>query len=118
MFTSGKMYYEILDQQKNYAELDNVALVRIEQISPVPVKQIKEILKKYSGAKKHFWVQEEPENMGAWGYMLRKFPDVKLEYIGRKESSAPAAGSPKRSERRINKVYEQIFSHAKPLVTK
>lgn len=118
MFTSGKMYYEILDQQKNYAELDNIALVRIEQISPVPVKQIKEVLKKYSGAKKYFWVQEEPENMGAWGYMLRKFPDVKLEYIGRKESSAPAAGSSKRSERRINKVYEQIFSHAKPLVTK
>ncbi len=118
MFTSGKMYYEILDQQKNYSELDNVALVRIEQISPLPVKQIKGILKKYAGAKDYFWVQEEPENMGAWGYMLRKFPDVKLEYIGRRESSAPAAGSFKRHEIRVNKVYEQIFSHAKPLVTK
>ena len=118
MFTSGKMYYEILDQQKSYSELDNVALVRIEQISPLPVKQIKGILKKYAGAKHYFWVQEEPENMGAWGYILRKFPDVKLEYIGRKESSAPAAGSFKRHEIRVNKVYEQIFSHAKPLVTK
>ena len=118
MFTSGKMYYEILDQQKNYTELENIALVRLEQISPVPVKQIQEILKKYSGVKKYFWVQEEPENMGAWGYMLRKFPDVKLDYIGRRESSAPAAGSSKRSEKRIRRVYDQIFSHAKTAVAK
>ena len=88
------------------------------QTAQLPVKQIKGILKKYAGAKDYFWVQEEPENMGAWGYMLRKFPDVKLEYIGRRESSAPAAGSFKRHEIRVNKVYEQIFSHAKPLVTK
>lgn len=118
MFMTGKMYYEILAQQENYGKLDNVALVRIEQINPLPTNQIKAILKKYNHAEKHFWVQEEPENMGAWSFILRKFPDVKLEYIGRKESSAPAAGSFKRHEKRINKVYDQVFSHVKSVVTK
>lgn len=113
MLMSGKMYYEIIDQKKNYKDFNNIALVRIEQMNPMPIKQIKAVLKKYSNAKKHFWVQEEPENMGAWGFMLRKFPDVKLEYIGRNESSAPAAGSFKRHEKRITAVYDTIFSHAK-----
>jgi len=113
MFMSGKMYYEILDQQKTYGEYDNIALVRLEQMNPLPVKQIQAVLKKYNNAKDHFWVQEEPENMGAWGFMAMKFPDVKLKYIGRAESSAPAAGSFKRHERRINKVYDAIFAEAK-----
>ena len=112
MFMSGKMYYEILDQQNNYGEYENIALVRLEQMNPVPVKQIQEVLKKYNKATKYFWVQEEPENMGAWAFMSRKFPDVKLNYIGRAESSAPAAGSFKRHERRINKVYDAIFAEA------
>jgi 2-oxoglutarate dehydrogenase E1 component len=118
MFMSGKMYYEIVEQEKNYSVLENIALVRIEQISPIPTTQIKNILSIYKNAKKHFWVQEEPENMGAWTFMLRKFPDVKLEYIGRRESSAPAAGSSKRSEKRIRRVYDQIFTHAKTYVAK
>ena len=112
MFTSGKMYYEILDQQENYGKYENIALVRLEQMNPVPVNQIRTVLKKYSNAKDYFWVQEEPENMGAWGFMSRKFPDVKLNYIGRPESSAPAAGSFKRHERRVNKVYDAIFAQA------
>ena len=112
MFMSGKMYYEILDQQKTHGTYDNIALVRLEQMNPVPVKQIKEVLKKYNKATDYFWVQEEPENMGAWSFMARKFPDVKLNYIGRKESSAPAAGSFKRHEKRINKVYDAVFAQA------
>jgi 2-oxoglutarate dehydrogenase E1 component len=112
MFMSGKMYYEILDQQKKYGTYDNIALVRLEQMNPLPVKQIKEVLKKYNKATDYFWVQEEPENMGAWSFMARKFPDVKLNYIGRNESSAPAAGSMKRHEKRINKVYDTIFAQA------
>ena len=81
-------------------------------MNPMPVKQIKEVLKKYNKATDYFWVQEEPENMGAWSFMARKFPDVKLNYIGRKESSAPAAGSFKRHEKRINKVYDAVFAEA------
>jgi len=117
MFMSGKMYYEILAEQENYTNLDNVALVRIEQMSPLPVEQINEVLKKYNKAEQHFWVQEEPENMGAWGFMLRKFP-VRLDYIGRLESSAPAAGSKKRHEKRLKILWDQVFSHAKSAVAK
>lgn len=115
MFMSGKMYYEILAEQKNYQNMDNVALVRIEQMSPLPVNQINEVLKKYNKAEKHFWVQEEPENMGAWGFMLRKFP-IRLDYIGRKESSAPAAGSKKRHEKRLKILWDEVFAHAKSAV--
>ncbi|MDC1188221.1 2-oxoglutarate dehydrogenase E1 component [Flavobacteriales bacterium] len=117
MFMSGKMYYEILAEQENYTNLDNVALVRIEQMSPLPVEQINEVLKKYNKAEQHFWVQEEPENMGAWGFMLRKFP-VRLDYIGRLESSAPAAGSKKRHEKRLKILWDQVFSHVKSAVAK
>ena len=117
MFISGKMYYEILAEQENYSSMDNVALVRIEQMNPLPVTQINEVLKKYNKAEKHFWVQEEPENMGAWGFMLRKFP-VRLDYIGRLESSAPAAGSKKRHEKRLKILWDQVFAHAKSAVAK
>jgi len=117
MFMSGKMYYEILAEQENYSSMDNVALVRIEQMNPLPVTQINEVLKKYNKAEKHFWVQEEPENMGAWGFMLRKFP-VRLDYIGRLESSAPAAGSKKRHEKRLKILWDQVFVHAKSVVAK
>lgn len=113
MFMSGKMYYEILEQKKTYGDFENIALVRLEQLSPLPVHQIKEVLKKYNKAKEYFWVQEEPENMGAWSFMVRKFPDVKLNYIGCDESSAAAAGSVKRHERRITRVYDAIFAQAK-----
>lgn len=117
MFMSGKMYYEILAEQENYSNMDNVALVRIEQMNPLPVTQINEVLKKYNKAEKHFWVQEEPENMGAWGFMLRKFP-IRLDYIGRLESSAPAAGSKKRHEKRLKILWNQVFAHAKSAVAK
>jgi len=117
MFMSGKIYYEILAEQENYSSMDNVALVRIEQMNPLPVTQINEVLKKYNKAEKHFWVQEEPENMGAWGFMLRKFP-VRLDYIGRLESSAPAAGSKKRHEKRLKILWDQVFVHAKSVVAK
>ena len=117
MFMSGKMYYEILAEQENYSNMDNVALVRVEQMNPLPVTQINEVLKKYNKAEKHFWVQEEPENMGAWGFMLRKFP-IRLDYIGRLESSAPAAGSKKRHEKRLKILWNQVFAHAKSAVAK
>jgi 2-oxoglutarate dehydrogenase E1 component len=112
MFMSGKIYYDILDKQQTYGEFENIALVRLEQIHPLPVKQIKEVLKKYNKAKKYFWVQEEPENMGAWSYIAMKFPEVKLDVLSLKESSAPAAGSSKRHEIRATALFDQIFAQA------
>jgi len=71
-------------------------LVRLEQLYPFPEAQINEIIKKYGTDKKYIWVQEEPENMGAWSYIMgvtRKM-DVRFEVISRPASGSPASGSP------------------------
>ncbi|WP_345948525.1 2-oxoglutarate dehydrogenase E1 component [Mucilaginibacter sp. PAMB04274] len=93
LFCSGKIYYELLDKQQA-DKRDDVAIVRVEQLYPTPVLEMEAVKAKYSNAKEFFWVQEEPENMGAWPYMLRKFRkgDLQLDVISRKESSSPATG--------------------------
>lgn len=93
LFVSGKLYYELLDKQQQDKRKD-VAIVRIEQLYPTPVAQMQKIKAKYSNATDLIWVQEEPENMGAWPYMVRKFrnSDLKLDVISRKESASTATG--------------------------
>jgi 2-oxoglutarate dehydrogenase E1 component len=101
---TGKIYYELLEaaQKKKNKE---VALVRVEQLHPLPEKQLQVIFKKYKNAKR-VWVQEEPSNMGYWSYLLR-FLDG-LELISRKASASPATGYSK-----IHKLeQEKIISQA------
>jgi len=94
LFCSGKIYYELLEKQQKDKTKD-VAIVRVEQLYPTPVEQMEAVYKKYKNAKEAVWVQEEPENMGAWPYLLRRlrrtiFGDI--EVISRKESSSTATG--------------------------
>lgn len=94
VFCSGKIYYDLLETQKANLKGD-VALVRVEQLYPTPVDQMEAIYKKYKNAKDAVWVQEEPENMGAWPYLLRKLRKTALsqmDVISRKESSSTATG--------------------------
>ncbi|WP_461788285.1 2-oxoglutarate dehydrogenase E1 component [Pedobacter sp.] len=94
VFCSGKIYYDLLDAQKNNDDKD-VAVVRVEQLYPTPVDQMEAIVAKYKNAKDVVWVQEEPENQGAWPYMLRRLRKTSLnniDVISRKESSSPATG--------------------------
>jgi len=93
LFVSGKLYYELLDKQQTDKRKD-VAIVRVEQLYPTPVIQMQKIKAKYTNATDFFWVQEEPENMGAWPYMLRKFrkSELQLDVISRKESASTATG--------------------------
>jgi 2-oxoglutarate dehydrogenase E1 component len=96
VFCSGKLYYELLEQ-RDALKLNNVALVRIEQLYPFPMKQFEAVLKKYSKATELIWAQEEPENMGAWNYLLRKLRHVpNFDVVARSESGSPATGSSKR----------------------
>ncbi|MEO8886379.1 MAG: 2-oxoglutarate dehydrogenase E1 component [Mucilaginibacter sp.] len=94
LFCSGKIYYDLLEKQ----QVDNrndVAVVRLEQLYPTPVQQIADIKAKYGKATEFVWVQEEPENMGAWPYLCRKFRTdevLKLDVISRTESSSTATG--------------------------
>jgi 2-oxoglutarate dehydrogenase E1 component len=93
LFVSGKLYYELLEKQQLDKRKD-VAIVRVEQLYPTPVVQMQKIKAKYSSATDFIWIQEEPENMGAWPYMLRKFrnSDINLDVISRKESASTATG--------------------------
>jgi 2-oxoglutarate dehydrogenase E1 component len=94
LFCSGKIYYELLEKQKA-DQLKHVAIVRVEQLYPTPIDQMEAIQKKYKNATEVFWVQEEPENMGAWPYLFRKLYKTALtgiDVISRKESSSTATG--------------------------
>jgi 2-oxoglutarate dehydrogenase E1 component len=91
----------------------NAAFVRIEQMYPFPKKQVDEVLASYKGAKKVFWAQEEPENMGPWSFILRKWNLSPIICYSRNESGSPASGSPKVHEIRHNSIINQVMSYAK-----
>ncbi|MBN3520617.1 2-oxoglutarate dehydrogenase E1 component [Algoriphagus lutimaris] len=88
---SGKIYYD-LDEAREKEKVEDVAIVRIEQIHPLPKKQIIDVLAEYKGAEV-VWVQEEPENMGYWNYILRLlYKELPMDVVARKSSASPATG--------------------------
>ncbi len=94
LFCSGKIYYELLEKQQTDG-IKNVAIVRVEQLYPTPLAQMEATYNSFENATDAVWVQEEPENMGAWPYMMRKLRKTvfhNLEVISRKESSSTASG--------------------------
>jgi 2-oxoglutarate dehydrogenase E1 component len=108
VFCSGKLYYELLEE-KEKRNADDVALVRLEQLYPFPKTQLDAIVSKYSNAENYVWAQEEPENMGAWGFILRHWRELPLHVIARSASATPASGSSKRAARRQRAVIEGVF---------
>ncbi|MBL0953433.1 MAG: 2-oxoglutarate dehydrogenase E1 component [Leptospira sp.] len=96
LFCSGKVYYDLrkaIDAQK----LENVAVVRIEQLYPFPENHIKQMITSYGKLKKFVWVQEEPKNQGAWFFVRDRIEAVmpenkRLHYAGRSEFPSPACG--------------------------
>jgi 2-oxoglutarate dehydrogenase E1 component len=96
LFCSGKIFYELL-QRRRKIKIPDAAVVRLEQFYPFPEMQLKAVIQKYKQARKYVWVQEEPENMGAWFFVqprLEKLTGESIEYIGRKAASSPATGFP------------------------
>ena len=93
LICSGKIYYDLLEKQKVDKRAD-VAIIRLEQLYPTPFEELNAIKSKYKEAKTYIWVQEEPENMGPWPYICRKFrnSEFNFELISRKESSSTATG--------------------------
>ena len=94
---SGKVYYDLIDARKKSEDL-SVAVVRLEQFYPFPVRSVREVLEKYSGATQYAWVQEEPHNMGGWTFVRERLESLltgsaELRYIGRAASASPATGS-------------------------
>ncbi|MFD2721246.1 2-oxoglutarate dehydrogenase E1 component [Hymenobacter monticola] len=90
LLCSGKVYYDLLEEQRTSNRTD-VAIIRLEQLHPFPKKQLDAELAKY-GKAKIYWVQEEPENMGYWNYMLRFMRRELEDVVARKPSASPATG--------------------------
>ena len=108
---SGKIYYDVLEQKEAQGKGDHVALVRLEQIYPFPEAQIEEIIKKYGEDKNYVWLQEEPENMGAWTFIMKKTREYKVRFdvVSRPESGSPASGSPISSKLRHQTLITKLF---------
>lgn len=116
LFCSGKVYYDLLEKQQNDKRKD-VAVVRLEQLYPMPYDQLEAIQSKYKKATEFIWVQEEPENMGAWPYISRKFRNssFNFELISRQESSSTATGYAKQHiAQQLYIVASSFESKAKP----
>lgn len=108
VFCTGKFYYDLKAKREEEGRND-VALVRIEQLFPLPVEQMKAIIAQYPNADDYVWAQEEPRNMGAYGYMLMYFNEVKFRVASPKAYSAPAAGSYVRSKKRHAAAIAMVF---------
>jgi 2-oxoglutarate dehydrogenase E1 component len=92
----GKVYYDLLEKRRTQ-KLNNVAIIRIEQLYPFPADELKTFLKPYQHVKNFIWCQEEPQNQGAWYSIQHRLvacldKDQALQYAGRSAAASPAAG--------------------------
>ncbi len=113
VFLTGKFYYDLLEV-KEAQNRNDVALVRVEQLFPLPAEVIRAILKKYNQADDIVWAQEEPRNMGAYSHMLMHLDEAKTfrPATGR-PYGAPAAGSATRAKRRHQEIIDYVFDKTK-----
>ena len=107
LFCSGKIYFDLADyQQKN--NVTDVALLRLEQLYPLPAKQLDALYKKY-GRATWFWVQEEPLNMGAASYLQMNLKSINYGMIGRQPSASTATGFSKMHAQEQAEIIETAF---------
>jgi len=118
---SGKIYYELIAEKERLGAVapspservgvrpNDITIIRIEQLYPFPEKQFQELVSKYTNVKEWIWVQEEPENMGAWSYLIRVVKGIQLNVISRPESASPATGSHHAHEREQKALIEKVF---------
>ncbi|NKI30694.1 2-oxoglutarate dehydrogenase E1 component [Croceivirga thetidis] len=113
VFCTGKFYYDLLAKKDELGKED-VALVRLEQLFPLPTEQMRSVIKKYKNVDEIVWAQEEPRNMGAWGHLLMHLDEAKsFRVASRRFYGAPAAGSSVRSQRRHAEVIDYVFDKEK-----
>ena len=113
---SGKIYFDLLDAREK-AKVDDVVLIRIEQLYPFPVRSLASTIKPYVENAKFIWCQEEPKNMGAW-FSVRDYIQwtldnlevkKKIEFIGRNPSASPATGYAKRHAKQQKEIIDKIL---------
>jgi len=115
--TRGKVYYD-LDKQRGKSGRDDVAIVRLEQLYPLPAAELSDVLERYPSATEVVWVQEEPANQGVWPYIAVNLPDqVKavtaggrtLRRMSRAAAASPAAGSHHTHEVEQQNLLDDVF---------
>ena len=124
LLCSGKVYYDLLNKREELGRSD-VAIIRIEQLYPFPLERLTEILVRYSDAAEIFWVQEEPENMGAWYFVEEQLQSLinagspgaarrrQFRYVGRPPAASPATGAHRIHHDQQTALVEDAFA-AKP----
>ncbi len=105
---SGKVYYD-LKARKDELGARDIALVRLEQIFPFPEKQVKKVLGKYRNNMLTLWVQEEPENMGAWYYIRTEMKATEIIPVTRQPSGSPATGLFKLHQISQTEIIDKVF---------
>jgi 2-oxoglutarate decarboxylase len=115
LLTSGKIYYE-LEARKQKDGRDDVAIVRIEQLAPLPKRRLANTLDEYPNAREFRWVQEEPANQGAWPTFGLQLPELLpdkltgIKRISRRAMSAPSSGSSKVHAVEQQEIIDEAFA--------
>ncbi|MGH8279761.1 MAG: 2-oxoglutarate dehydrogenase E1 component, partial [Gammaproteobacteria bacterium] len=114
VFCAGKVYYDLL-QARRAAKIDNIAIVRLEQLYPFPQQEYAEIIARYRAAHDIVWCQEEPQNQGAWYQVRHRLQEPltrlhSLRYVGREASASPAAGYPQLHKQQQNALIQGSLS--------
>ncbi|MBL8911078.1 MAG: 2-oxoglutarate dehydrogenase E1 component [Archangium sp.] len=117
LLCSGKVYFDLV-KQRDSSKNGTTAIVRMEQLYPLPETELKNVLATYSALKEVFWVQEEPKNSGAWRYLIEPLMNLldentrkaKLKYVGRPESASPATGFLSTHQYEQKLLVEEAFS--------
>ena len=113
VFCTGKFYYDLIDEREKQGR-DDVAIIRLEQLFPLPKKEIDNILADYAHVSDVVWAQEEPRNMGAWSHLLLHLPAAQqFRVASRRFYGTPAAGSATRFKRRHQQVLDYVFDRSK-----
>ena len=110
---SGKVYADLVASEHRAARKD-IAICRLEQLYPVPMRDLRAVLDAYANAEEVVWVQEEPENMGAWDFIRPHLTEVAggrpVRHIARPRNASPAEGSAARHGRHQQGLIEAAFS--------
>jgi 2-oxoglutarate dehydrogenase E1 component len=110
---SGRIYYD-LDAQREKEKRSDVAIIRLEQLYPLNANELKEVIARYGSFQDCLWVQEEPENMGAWHFIAFYLPQVlpsgiPFFYVGRERSATPATGFYARHRQELANILHRVF---------
>jgi 2-oxoglutarate dehydrogenase E1 component len=121
ILSSGKIYVDLVygpgpqfAPRAAYEQGDGVAIARVEELNPFPAEELRSLLATYPNLTEAVWVQEEPQNMGAWSFVRDRIagllPDgVSLRYVGRPEAASPAEGSQASHEADQAYIIEQAY---------